>query len=67
MGLFDWLKADKGDDEYLATTMAWGPEDELARAFEGGLLTRWDVPWDKSDEEKDATLLGILDERQEEG
>jgi hypothetical protein len=40
--------------------------DEIGQGFADGLLTRWDIPWGESDEDKNATLLGILRERREE-
>lgn len=60
MGLFD-----KINDLFYPYTE---PEekDDLDEGFASGLLTRWDIPWGEPDEQKDATLRGILDERREE-
>jgi hypothetical protein len=57
MGLFDFL--------YPYTTPE--PLDDIDEGFASGLLTRWDIPWGVPDEEKDAHLLGLLDERKKEG
>jgi hypothetical protein len=54
MGLFNWKKST--DEE----------PDEIAKGFEEGLLTRWDIPWDQPDDVKDEHLRGLLAEREKE-
>jgi hypothetical protein len=40
--------------------------DEVDEGFANGTLTRWDIPWDRPDEEKDDYLRGLLEERNKE-
>jgi hypothetical protein len=37
--------------------------DDIDQGFADSLLTRWDIPWGKSDDEKDGILRGLIDER----